>query len=588
MALDGIYLYALARQIGQEALNSRVEKIHQPSKEEIIIWLRSPAGRYRLLCCANPSAPRVQLTNLNPETPKIPPQFCTLLRKHLSTGKLVGVRQEGLDRVLHLDFEAINELGDVVTLTLTMEIMGRHSNLILVNQDGKVLDAIRRVGEEQSSVRLLLPGVTYRPAPAQHKLNPFAASPEEGKAAFSALPDMAFSKAILQVYQGISPLLSRELAEYACNGAELNKSQVSDYRYQRLFDRLAELKSQIDSGLAAYTMVLENGRPREFSVCPLEQYRNALESRQFSDPSSLLDGFYSQRDLQLRMAQKGQDLLRVLTSASQRAQRKLDHRQQELQRSLDRQRYQQLGDLIQANLYQIKKGDTQTTVTDYFDPEQKPVTISLDPALSPAQNAQKYYKEYRKAKTARELLGGLIQQNQEEIVYLDTIFDELARASRESDLNAIREELEQQGYLRKVRRKLKPDKPLPPMEFVTEDGFTVLCGRNNKQNDQLTLKTARNYDVWFHTKDIPGSHVILQSQGEDRPIPERSILQAATIAATHSRGQDSNQVPVDYTLIKYVKKPNGAQPGMVIFTHNKTLYVAPNPALCEKLAKETN
>lgn len=586
MALDGIYLYALARQIGREALNSRVEKIHQPSKEEIIIWLRSPAGRYRLLCCANPSAPRVQLTGLNPENPKIPPQFCTLLRKHLSTGKLVGVRQEGLDRVLHLDFEAINELGDVVTLTLTMEIMGRHSNLILVNQEGKVLDAIRRVGEEQSSVRLLLPGVTYRPAPAQHKLNPFTASPEEGKAAFSALPDMVFSKAILQVYQGISPLLSRELAEYACNGAELNKSQVSDYRYQRLFDRLAELKAQIDSDFATYTMVLENGRPREFSVCPLEQYRNALESRQFSDPSSLLDGFYSQRDLQLRMAQKGQDLLRVLTSASQRAQRKLDHRQQELQRSIDRQRYQQLGDLIQANLYQIKKGDAQTTVTDYFDPEQKPVTISLDPALSPAQNAQKYYKEYRKAKTARELLGGLIQQNQDEIIYLDTIFDELARASRESDLNAIREELEQQGYLHKARRKLKPDKPLPPMEFVTDDGFTVLCGRNNKQNDQLTLKTARNYDVWFHTKDIPGSHVILQSQGEDRPIPERSILQAATIAATHSRGQDSNQVPVDYTLIKYVKKPNGARPGMVIFTHNKTLYVAPDLALCEKLAKE--
>ena len=586
MAFVGIYLYALARLIGREGLNSRVEKIHQPSKEEIIIWLRSPAGRYRLLCCANPSAPRVQLTGLNPENPKIPPQFCTLLRKHLSTGKLVGVRQEGLDRVLHLDFEAINELGDVVTLTLTMEIMGRHSNLILVNQEGKVLDAIRRVGEEQSSVRLLLPGVTYRPAPAQHKLNPFTASPEEGKAAFSALPDMVFSKAILQVYQGISPLLSRELAEYACNGAELNKSQVSDYRYQRLFDRLVELKAQIDSDSAAYTMVLENGRPREFSVCPLEQYRNALESRQFSDPSSLLDGFYSQRDLQLRMAQKGQDLLRVLTSASQRAQRKLDHRQQELQRSIDRQRYQQLGDLIQANLYQIKKGDTQTTVTDYFDPEQKPVTISLDPALSPAQNAQKYYKEYRKAKTARELLGGLIQQNQDEIIYLDTIFDELARASRESDLNAIREELEQQGYLHKARRKLKPDKPLPPMEFVTDDGFTVLCGRNNKQNDQLTLKTARNYDVWFHTKDIPGSHVILQSQGEDRPIPERSILQAATIAATHSRGQDSNQVPVDYTLIKYVKKPNGARPGMVIFTHNKTLYVAPDLALCEKLAKE--
>ena len=587
MAFDGIYLYALARQISQEALNSRVEKIHQPSKEEIVIWLRSPAGRCRLLCCANPSAPRIQLTGLNPENPKIPPQFCTLLRKHLSTGKLVGVRQEGLDRVLHLDFEAINELGDVVTLTLTIEIMGRHSNLILVNQEGKVLDAIRRVGEEQSSVRLLLPGVTYRPAPAQHKLNPFEATPEQAKAAFAVLPDMAFAKAILQVYQGISPLLSRELAEYACNGAELTKNQVSDYRYQRLFDRLTELKQQIDSNSATYTMVLENGRPREFSVCPLEQYRGALESREFADPSSLLDGFYSQRDLQLRMAQKGQDLLRVLTSASQRAQRKLDHRQQELQRSLDRQRYQQLGDLIQANLYQIQKGDIQATVTDYFDPEQKPVTISLNPALSPAQNAQKYYKEYRKAKTARELLGDLIQQNQEEIVYLDSIFDELARATRESDLNAIREELEQQGYLRKTRRKLKPDKPLPPMEFVTEDGFTVLCGRNNRQNDQLTLKTARNYDLWFHTKDIPGSHVILQSQGEDRPIPERSILQAATIAATHSRGQDSNQVPVDYTLIKYVKKPNGARPGMVIFTHNKTLYVAPNPALCEKLAKDS-
>ena len=581
MAFDGIYLYALARQISQEALNSRVEKIHQPSKEEIVIWLRSPAGRCRLLCCANPSAPRIQLTGLNPENPKIPPQFCTLLRKHLSTGKLAGVRQEGLDRVLHLDFEAINELGDVVTLTLTMEIMGRHSNLILVNQEGKVLDAIRRVGEEQSSVRLLLPGVTYRPAPAQHKLNPFDATPEQAKAAFAALPDMAFAKAILQVYQGISPLLSRELAEYACNGAELTKNQVSDYRYQRLFDRLAELKQQIDSNCAAYTMVLENGRPREFSVCPLEQYRGALESREFADPSSLLDGFYSQRDLQLRMAQKGQDLLRVLTSASQRAQRKLDHRQQELQRSLDRQRYQQLGDLIQANLYQIQKGDIQATVTDYFDPEQKPVTISLNPALSPAQNAQKYYKEYRKAKTARELLGDLIQQNQEEIVYLDSIFDELARATRESDLNAIREELEQQGYLRKTRRKLKPDKPLPPMEFVTEDGFTVFCGRNNRQNDQLTLKAAEKQDLWFHTQKIHGSHVIVACAGQTPG--DATITEAAMLAAYYSQAREGQNVPVDCTAVRNVKKPAGAKPGMVIYDHYRTVYVTPDPALCDRL-----
>lgn len=581
MALDGIFLSTIQKEIASTALNSRVDKIYQPSKEEIVITLRFRGGSVKLLMSASANSPRVHFTNVPLENPKTPPMFCMLLRKHLNTAKLVGVRQLDCDRVLFLDFETVNELGDLVTITIAVEIMGRHSNIIVIHQDGRILDAIKRVNDEMSSVRIVLPGMKYTLPPSQGKLNLFTADKETVLASFKAAKNQDFAKSIMQVYQGISPILARETAYYATGGLELLKNDVSSFRMNRMFDFLEQVKQNVLSGECRYTVVSEKGKPKDFTLTEINQYGSYLQKEYYTSPSELLDHFYSERDRVERMKQRSHDLLKLLVNATDRITRKLAVQKQELADSVNRDQYKIYGDLIHANLWAIKKGDNSVTVQNFYEESCPEITIPLDQALTPAQNAQKYYTEYRKAKTAEEKLKELIESSEQELIYLDSIFDALTRTSGESELLEIREELSEQGYLRNYRSKNKMLKAQPPMEFQSSDGFTILCGRNNKQNDKLTLKTARNYDLWLHTQKIAGSHVIVVSDGKE--IPNRTIEEAAIIAAYHSKARESAQVPVDYTLVKYVKKPNGTKPGMVIFTDYQTAYVTPDKELAERL-----
>lgn len=581
MALDGIFLSAIKKEIEATALNSRVDKIYQPSKEEIIITLRFRGGSAKLLISASANSPRIHFTKEPPENPKKPPMFCMLLRKHLSTAKLIGVRQQGCDRILFLDFETVNELGDMVTISIAVEIMGRHSNIIVIGPDGKILDAVKRITDEMSSVRSVLPGMLYTLPPAQEKRNLFTATKEEVQSAFKQAKNQDFAKSIMQVYQGVSPLLAREAAHYATGGLDLMKNDVSAFRFDRLFDYLEQLKDSFAQDKFCYTVVSENGKPKDFTLVDIEQYGSFLQKSHFETASELLDFFFAERDRVERMKQRSQDLLKLLVTLTDRTTRKLAVQKQELAESKNRDTFKVYGDLIHANLYQIKKGDRSAVLTDFYQEDAPEVTVPLDELLTPVQNAQKYYHEYRKAKTAEEKLVSLIEEAERELVYLDSIFDALTRTTGESELLEIREELSEQGYLKNYRNKNKMLKARPPIEYCSSDGFTILCGRNNKQNDQLTMKTARNYDLWLHTQKIAGSHVIVRSEG--KTIPDRTVEEAAVIAAYNSHARESSQVPVDYTLVKYVKKPNGAKPGMVIFTDYQTAYVTPDAALAETL-----
>lgn len=581
MALDGIFLTTIAKEIESKALNARVDKIYQPSREELIIALRFRGGSVKLLLSASANSPRVHFTTVTLENPKSPPMFCMLLRKHLSTAKLIGVRQQGHDRILFLDFETVNELGDLVVITIAVEIMGRHSNIIVINQDGKIIDAVKRITDEMSSVRPVLPGMRYELPPGQDKLDFFDSSREEVLEAFGAAKNQDYAKAIMQVYQGVSPILAREIAHYATGGLELLKNDVSNFRMNRMFEYIERVRAAVAAGDNRFTVLLENGKPKDFTLVEVEQYGSYLERRYYDTASELLDQFYSERDRVERMKQRSHDLLKLLVNTTDRIQRKLLLQQQELAESENRDTYKVYGDLINANIYALKKGDRFARVQNFYEEDYAEILIPMDEALTPAQNAQKYYNEYRKAKTAEEKLRELIVKSREELVYLDSIFDALTRTTGESELLEIREELSEQGYLRNYRNKNKMLRAQPPIQYRSSDGFTILCGRNNKQNDKLTLKTARNYDMWLHTQKIAGSHVIIVADGKE--IPDKTIEEAAIIAAYNSHARESAQVPVDYTLIRNVKKPNGAKPGMVIFVDYQTAYVTPDQELVERL-----
>lgn len=581
MALDGIYLNTLKNEIKKVAINSRVDKIYQPSKEEIVIILRFKGGSVKLLISASASSPRVHFTKIALENPKVPPMFCMLLRKHLSTARLVNVRQLELDRVLFLDFETINELGDMVVITIAIEIMGRHSNIIVINQDGKIIDAVKRITDEMSSVRAVLPGMKYELPPQQDKLDLFTAEKLQVLNRFKDVKNQDFAKSIMAVFQGVSPILSREIANYATGGVDLLKNDVSSFRFNKMFEYIATLKDSIKREDNQYTIIMEKGKPKDFTVCDIVQYDSFFEKKTYESPSELLDNFYSERDRIERMKQRSHDLLKLLVNLTERITRKLSIQEQELLESENRETYKIYGDLINANLYQIKKGDKFAKVQNFYDANYSYVSIKLDESLTPAQNAQKYYTEYRKSKTAEEKLIDLIKKGNEELMYIESIFDAVTRTTGESELLEIREELAEQGYLKNYHNKNKMIKPALPMKYISSDGFTILCGRNNKQNDKLTMKTAKNYDMWLHTQKIAGSHVIIVADGKQ--IPNKTIEEAAIIAAYNSNARESSQVPVDYTLVKNVKKPNGAKPGMVIFVDYQTAYVTPNKDLVESL-----
>lgn len=572
MALDGIYLSLLKKELS-ELIDSRVDRIHQPSKDELIIGMRTRGGLKKILFSANAGSARVHLTTQEIENPRTPPMFCMLLRKHLSSGRLIDIRQDGLERILYFDFEATDEMGDRVTLTLAAEIMGRFSNIILFNADGRIIDSIKRVGQDRSSVRTVLPGVMYEVPPRDDRLNIFECARQEFEQRLK-LQNAELSKALLRVFEGVSPIFVRECAFFALRGNEAAVQELSDEAYDRLWFFIERIKEQIMQGKNEYTVVrTKQGSLKDFCFCDVRQYGGLMVTKSFESAGELLDYFYSQRDAYSRTKQKASDLFKLLLTASERTRRRVENQKQELSECAQREKYRIYGDLIMANLYDISKGMSVCRLVDLYDEQMKEVEIPLDKRLTPTQNAQRYYKEYRKLDTAEKKLAQLISQGEEEFIYLDSVLDALTRATTEGEIAELREELVRQGYAKRHDTKAKPPKALPPLKFVTPEGFVIRVGRNNTQNDRLTCKEAEKEDMWLHTKDITGSHVIISAEG--RQIPDSVILTAARLAACYSKGRESSQVGVDYTPVKYVKKPGGAKPGMVIFTSNKTVYVTP-------------
>lgn len=592
MALDGLYLHCLQHEFSDILIGARVDKIYLPTDDELVIGLRTREhGGFKLLCSARANSPRVSLTKASFENPPVPPMLCMLFRKRLGGATLKGIRQEGLDRILYLDFEATNELGDREHLTLVTEIMAQYSNVILVGPDGKIIDSLKRIDPSKSSKRLVLPGQPYVLPPQQDKLDLLDSTIEELVERIRSFQTKSLSSAILSSIMGVSPIVARELA-FRAVGEDKHMSEMTEDDFTELEYPLLNLRAMLSKGEYHPTaLIRENGKPFDFSFMDITQYGDSFEKTSFDSPSELLDAFYAKRDSMERIASKTAVLRKFLTNTQERIARKMGNQQQELERSVDREKLRVYAELINANLYQLQKGSTTYDVENYYE-GNKIVHVPADPALSPAQNAQKYYKEYRKTYTAEKKLQEQIAKDTDELAYLETVQDALGRVESESDIAQIRLELVDSGYLKeqptKVSRNgrkktVRHPKPLPPIQYESSDGYEILVGRNNVQNDKLSLKTANKLDMWLHTKDFPGSHVIVRNKGGE--ISDTALEEAAVIAAVNSKAKGSQKAPVNYTLAKNLKKPVGAKPGKVIYHTYNTMYVEPDEALADKLRK---
>ena len=584
MPLDGITINLLKQELSGYIIGSRIEKIHQPSKDELVFHLRSREGAYRLLISASANSPRIHLTANAPENPATPPMLCMLFRKHLTGAVITDIRQLGLDRVVFLELSGTNEIGDAVTFTLCIEIMAKHSNIILVNSEGNIVDAVKRVDFTQSSVRQILPMFKYEYPPRQGKANLTEIEPETAVNLIKNCTGKRLSGAILETLEGVSPLISREIASFTCGG-DIAVSEMNELYEQRLLKKLSEIKETLIGGSGIPTMLMRDTvKPYDFTFMDITQYGFAVSAKIFESFSQLLDDFYYEKDRFERTKQRSQTLLKLLNNMSARAARKLQSRQAELEACADKDMLRINAELILANQYRLEKGSLFYDLENFYN-NNEPIRISADPALSPSANAQKYFKEYRKAKTAEQMLGELIEQSEQELAYLESVIDSVNRADGYTELAEIKNELHEQGYLKKVKNdKSKKTKPMPPMEYISDDGYTILVGRNNVQNDMLTFKTAAKDDSWFHTQKIPGSHVVVIGNGDI--IPELTCRQAAILAAYHSGGRESSQVAVDYTEVRSLKKPVGAKPGKVIYHTYNTMWVTPDRELCERLKKK--
>jgi predicted ribosome quality control (RQC) complex YloA/Tae2 family protein len=582
MPLDAIYLSSVTQELQQALVGAKIDKIYQPSRDEVVFLLRTREGSFRLLLSANPAHPRAHFTTAAVENPASPPMFCMLLRKHLVGGRFTDVFQPPMERVLDFSLQCTDEFGEEVTKHVIIEIMGRNSNLILAGPDGRIIDCVRRVDYEMSAQRQVLPGLYYHLPPKQDKLDPCATSLEEIAALLTKISTPTRPDSFLMDhFSGLPPLICRELVVAFDDTLEDLNSLSPATRYVLASHLWSEFQ-RIGNGQRRPYLLLKNGEPWDFTYMPITQYGALVESAPKDSFSQLLDLFYAKKDAAARMKSKSQAIVKTITNLRNRTARKLENQKKELSATADRDALRIQGELITANLYRMERGQTKLEAENYYDPELRTIEIPLNPTLSPQQNAAKYFKDYNKAKNAEIYLTEQIQKGQVELEYLSSILDELSRAETEKDLNEIRSELISGGYLKNTDKKKKMKvQPSKPMEFRSSTGLRIRVGRNNTQNDALTLKSSFKSDLWLHTQKIHGSHVIVSCEGQE---PDQdSILEAAKLAAYYSQARESQNVPVDYTIVKHVKKPAGAKPGMVIYDHYNTVYVTPDPSLPEKL-----
>ena len=575
MPLDAVCLQAVVAELAPQITGSRIEKIQQPARDQVVLLLR---GNRRLLLSAGGGQPRLHLTELLRDNPAQPPMFCMLLRKYLSGGIIESIQQAPLERVVTLTVSAADELGERSQFSLILEAVARRANLILADKDGHIIDCLRRIDFEMNPDRQVLPGLFYHLPTPPDKVSPFTVTEEEFAALAAAAGEGApADQWLVRTVNGLSPLVARELTFRACGSTD---APVTGHT-AALWSAFAAWRDTVNEKHFTPAMLKRSGVPMDFTYLHVGQYGGAAEEETYASFSHLLDDFYEKREQAERVKQKGQDLVKTASNGAARLRRKIAAQEQELAESKNRDKWRVYGELITANLYRMERGMSRLTAQNYYDPDCADVDIPLDVRLSPQENAAKYFKKYTKAKTAEKYITAQLEKARVELTYLESVLQELTLAESEQDFNDIRAELTDGGYLRAKGRK-QPQRPSKPREFRSTAGLRILVGRNNRQNDRLTAKDAEKWDIWLHTQRIHGSHVILCTGGAQPD--EQSIAEAASLAAYFSQAQNSTKVPVDFTQVKYVKKPAGSPPGFVNYTNYKTILADPSEELVKRLA----
>lgn len=553
MAFDGGFLKKTVDEL-KNAIDCHIDKIYQPSKDELVFLLRKKGFVKKLFITIRAGAARLHFTENKYENPAVPPNFCMLLRKHLSSSKLIDISQNSLERVASLTFSARNEMGDLVTLKLICELIGNQANVVLCDENGKILDALKR-SDVETAKRLILPGAVYEAPPALEKADPLTLNIDKF---CKEIPSDDISKKLLNSLNGFSPLICREI-EHRAASSSLN-------------DALSNVLYDLKSDSKPIMVMNPDNTPLEFSFTEISQYGENYKNITFSSFSDLLDNYYSSKDLSARISSNAKDIIKLINNLIARTEKRLTIRLDELKKCENRETLRIYGELLKANIHSIKNGSEFAEVVNYYDEDLKLVKIPLNPALSVSKNAEKYFKDYKKTYSAEQTLTSLTISDREELKYFESVLESLSRCSSLSQLEEIKEELSLAGYIK--AKATKKNKDSSPLELYTSlEGYQIAVGKNNIQNDKITCKIATKGDLWFHTKNIPGAHVVIFCAGKE--VSDETILFAATLAAKNSKASASSQVPVDYTPIKYVKKPSGAKPGMVIYTTNKTVFVNP-------------
>ena len=566
MAFDAFYMGAVLEEIRQ-LTSPRVEKIHQPSRDTVIIHLRHGEGRAKLLIAANPTAPRLHLTAANPENPAEPPMFCMLLRKHLMGARLNSLSQPPMERCVTFTFDCTDEMGFPVQKRLVCELMGRTCNIYLLSPEGRIIDCLRRIGLDESSKRAALPGLNYQDPEPVTKEDPTTYTLENWEEFLNKTGSDVLSDRLMDTLGGLSPLVCREAALFVAGSSD---ARVGDLR-EDAADKLDLFFKEHLNHPRPYFYAQADGTPKQFAFCPIRQYGACQEAESFG---AMLDMYYTLRDRKDAMRQKGQAVRKTVQNLCTRIQRKLAIQEKELEATFDRERLRQLGDIVTANIHRIVKGQTLIQCEDFYDEEMKVIDIPISPILSPQQNAAKFYKDYTKLKNAEKELTKQISLGEEELHYLKSVLEELNRAETEAELEEIRQELQAGGYVRNDgnKKKMKQAKS-KPMVFTSTDGYPIYVGRNNRQNDELTFKAARKDDLWLHASKVHGSHVIIACGGTTPP--DDTITQAAQLAAYYSETTGGQNIPVDVTPVKQVKKIPSGKPGMVIYHTYRTVIANP-------------
>lgn len=586
MPLDGLTLHAVRDELTKKIIDAKPEKIYQPEKDEIVLTFRSQGEHLRLVLSASANNPRVCLTQSQKENPAAPPLFCMLLRKHLLPCRLIGIEQPDFERMLIFVFEGYNELGDTCQKKLAVEIMGKHSNIILIGEENKIIDSVKRIDFTVSQKRQVLPGLFYEMPPGQDKQNPLATTGEQiSEIVHAAEGEQLVDKLILSHFTGLSPLICREIVYRALGGTQVRVSELGFSEREKLCWEIERFFSEIEHGQFQPCIIIEENKYLDFAAVKITQYENKARLEQFSSMCEVIDTFYRTRDLSERMKQKSASLLKLVSNQIERCSKKIDIHNDTIAKSLKRDEKKAKADLIMANIYCIKQGMKEVTVQDFYHNNEE-VTLTLDENLHPQKYAQKLYQQYNKLKTAESYAREQLKLVTEELLYLENVYEFLQEAKTSADLAEIREELAEQGYLQKQpdKKNRTKEKKIMPMKFESSDGYTIYVGKNNTQNDYITHKLARSEDIWLHTKDFHGSHAVIK-KGHEKEIPDNTILEGAELAAYYSKARNSTKIPVDYTQIKYVKKPPKSRPGMVIYDNFATIYVDSDDKIFEKIRR---